>query len=586
MTKASESIDLKSLKVAGEGASKYITYIDEDNGIRVYDGNNETAGNPSNYAQLNSNGMEIVKDNTTVASFGNTVIIGDTQVSSIVLEDDSIAGYGEDEKTFFNFNKSGSSTTVSSKYIFYSGLQKNLTTKRYYYIPDDILSAMHNYYYVEISIVYQGTTYQSIFGSFTKGTGGVEKTGTIHGVTYTVSTSVINTKDRIAVQASASDISARATIKLGYYKTSYSPAYSLGENTSTGLYSVAEGKNVTASGDYSHAEGYSTTASGNYSHAEGYYTEAYSHYSHAEGYRTDAHNNNGMPCHAEGYYTTASGNYSHAEGHFTTASDIASHAEGTHTISSGIYSHAQNSYTVASKTAQTALGTYNVEDTNTSTHPSGISTYGKYSIIVGNGTADDARSNALTVDWNGVVNCKDVVASNLIGEIKQYAGATVPTGWLECDGSEVAVADYPLLYAAIGDLWGTPSDSDHFILPNFKGKVPVGHDTSQTEFDTVGESGGAKTHTLTEAQIPAHTHGARLTNGSIRLFKGNQVTTASGSISFASVTKRQYQTDGTDTNSWQTATFALNHTHASIGGSGAHNNLQPYAVVKYIICAA
>lgn len=174
---------------------------------------------------------------------------------------------------------------------------------------------------------------------------------------------------------------------------------------------------------------------------------------------------------------------------------------------------------------------------------------------------------------------------NHTGEIKAYAGLTIPDGWLECDGSEVAIADYPLLYSAIGNLWGTPSDANHFVLPNFKGKVPVGYDSSQTEFDTIGESGGAKTHTLTEAQIPAHTHGARLTNGSIRLFKGNQTTTASGSISFSSPTNRQYEQSGTSTNSWQTATFALNHTHASVGGSGAHNNLQPYAVVKYIICA-
>lgn len=174
---------------------------------------------------------------------------------------------------------------------------------------------------------------------------------------------------------------------------------------------------------------------------------------------------------------------------------------------------------------------------------------------------------------------------NHIGEIKAYAGLTIPNGWLECNGSEVAIVDYPLLYSAIGNLWGTPSDANHFVLPNFKGKVPVGYDSSQTEFDTVGEAGGAKTVTLTANEIPAHTHGARLSNGSIRLFKGNQSTTASGSISFSNMNKRQYNDEGTSSNSWQTATFALSHTHASVGGSGAHNNLQPYAVVKYIICA-
>lgn len=218
----------------------------------------------------------------------------------------------------------------------------------------------------------------------------------------------------------------------------------------------------------------------------------------------------------------------------------------------------------------------------------------------GLGIGKKPEGDYLDVDLDGYFN-NLLVVKNLVGEIKAYAGSTVPTGWLLCDGREVAVSSYPLLYAAIGNLWGTPSDSNHFVLPNLNGKIPVGYDSTDTDFDTVGESGGVKTHTHTTGDftlgadhIPAHTHGAKLTNGSIRLFKGNQVTTASGSISFSSMTKRQYKDEGTSSNSWQTATFALNHTHASVGGGQAHNhgatgdgsNLQPYAVVKYIICAA
>ena len=71
----------------------------------------------------------------------------------------------------------------------------------------------------------------------------------------------------------------------------------------------------------------------------------------------------GINSHAEGQNTTASGGYSHAEGYKTTAS--------------GGYSHAQ--------------GKYNIEDTE-----------GKYAHIVGNGNSASARSNAHTLDWNGV----------------------------------------------------------------------------------------------------------------------------------------------------------------------------------------
>ena len=85
----------------------------------------------------------------------------------------------------------------------------------------------------------------------------------------------------------------------------------------------------------------------------------------------------GASSHAEGLSTTASGSYSHAEGSGTTAS--------------GSYSHAEGSSTTASSKNQHVQGKYNVEDSQ-----------GKYAHIVGNGTIASARSNAHTLDWNGV----------------------------------------------------------------------------------------------------------------------------------------------------------------------------------------
>lgn len=140
--------------------------------------------------------------------------------------------------------------------------------------------------------------------------------------------------------------------------------------------SICEGSGyTTASGDYSHAEGYSTSASGNYSHSEGYYTEATGNYSHAEGFYTDATNK-----------------YSHAEGYYTESSNYASHAEGYYTKASGLYSHSEGYYTIAASNHSHVEGMYNIKDTNS-----------KYAHIIGNGTSDSDRSNALTVDWNGTI---------------------------------------------------------------------------------------------------------------------------------------------------------------------------------------
>ena len=161
----------------------------------------------------------------------------------------------------------------------------------------------------------------------------------------------------------------------------------------TGSNSHAEGFGAIASGFASHAEGQATIAADSWSHAEGYGCECYGYSSHAEGYSTTA---SGDSSHAEGNDTTASGVYSHAEGNKTTASNYYTHAEGGNTTASGRYSHAQNHYTIAASDNQTALGKYNVEDANDT-----------YAVIVGNGTSDTARSNALAVKWNGDVEIDD-----------------------------------------------------------------------------------------------------------------------------------------------------------------------------------
>ena len=163
---------------------------------------------------------------------------------------------------------------------------------------------------------------------------------------------------------------------------------------------------------------------------------------------------------------------------------------------------------------------------------------------------------------NGLLTCAmDVAFTSMAGEIKMWAGNTIPKGWLLCDGSEVSKAKYPKLYEAIGDLWGTPASSSNFMLPNLNGKVPVGYNSSDTDFDTVGKSGGEKTHKLTPTEMPSHRHSAGLYSVADRFGSGSR--DAAGT----------YSGYGNAINTGYT------------GGGGAHNNMQPYAVIKYIICA-
>lgn len=98
-----------------------------------------------------------------------------------------------------------------------------------------------------------------------------------------------------------------------------------------------------------------------------------------------------------------------------------------------------------------------------------------------------SANDDLTNYPDGLFKCgMNFIDMKMIGEIKMYAGLVIPNGWLLCDGSEILISDYPLLYSAIGDTWGVASDNDHFVLPNFVGRMPLGaSDINTTEWITI-----------------------------------------------------------------------------------------------------
>lgn len=170
--------------------------------------------------------------------------------------------------------------------------------------------------------------------------------------------------------------------------------------------SMAMGEQVTASATAATALGSGTSASGLYSLAAGKATDASGLASFAMGQGAIASNNYAA---ALGSATTASGLYSFASGNTSTASGMASVAIGNHLMASGDSSAVFGFYSTAQAYNSVVIGRYNLIS---GTPGSWVATDPLF--VIGNGTSDVSRSNALTVLKNGKVGIGTVTPTTLL----------------------------------------------------------------------------------------------------------------------------------------------------------------------------
>lgn len=154
------------------------------------------------------------------------------------------------------------------------------------------------------------------------------------------------------------------------------------------------------------------------------------------------------------------------------------------------------------------------------------------------------------------------------------------------DGIEYAhgvIADMFNLIYPIGTIYTSVNSTNPSTLfggtwaQYAQGKVLVGQNAAETEFDTVEETGGEKFHALTKTEMPAHLHSVRIVT---------QLSSSFGAFTSTSVSKvntTSYTTkSGNDSPIMVEGGTNNGGTYGSFEGNGvAHNNLQPYIVVYF-----
>lgn len=150
------------------------------------------------------------------------------------------------------------------------------------------------------------------------------------------------------------------------------------------------------------------------------------------------------------------------------------------------------------------------------------------------------------------------------GTVVAYAGVTAPAGWLLCDGASYQRSQYPALAAVLG------ATAASFSVPDLRGRFLMGTSASHPRAQT----GGEESHTLTEAEMPAHAHPVigRGLPGKWENGVGIYATNLGAGSGWTSVSSYDAKAPG-----WLEA--------KSKGGGKPHNNLPPYYSISYIIKA-
>ena len=162
------------------------------------------------------------------------------------------------------------------------------------------------------------------------------------------------------------------------------------------------------------------------------------------------------------------------------------------------------------------------------------------------------------------------------GTILSWSTSSIPSGFLECDGTAVSRTTYSALFTAIGTTYGAGDGSTTFALPDLQDNVPIGKSNNKSLASTGGANtvtstgnvaGSTANASLSTAQLASHSHSGASTNGNNPRNDGSNITTVD---------------QVTSTGSAGSGSGHAHNMSANFSGD-ATSVLQPYLTVIYII---
>jgi microcystin-dependent protein len=158
------------------------------------------------------------------------------------------------------------------------------------------------------------------------------------------------------------------------------------------------------------------------------------------------------------------------------------------------------------------------------------------------------------------------MAEPFLSEIRIMSFGFAPKGWALCNGQLLPINQNQPLFSLLGTTFGGDGRVN-FALPNLQGKVPLhvgqGH--------TLGETGGEQAHTLSVSEMPTHIHALN-------------AVTPTGTIALPGATVQLATSGNYEQYRGYSSPVAMSPgTVSSIGGSQAHQNMQPFLTLSFCI---